>query len=395
MKTLLITLTLLISLNIFGQENLRIEKVDSLEYCEKGNVFLANYQFNKAIEYLNHCYRDDTENIDYLKKIALCNYKLGRLQSAKKIYLKILTKDSINISVLNQLAIIYLKESNYKKSQEQYQKLINIDASNSYYHKKIAEIYLKKADIENSIFHFEKAHLYNPSNIEVIVELSRIYLGLKFYVIVDSLLSKGRVLDATNVKLILYQAKSAYMQKNYPSVINNVNQILTSAKDTSAYLLKLLGISNFHVKNYQNAIVILEKITDDNKQSEIIHYYLGLAHREAGNINNSIKYFEKAINKGISNNISTYYTNLAVSLEEKGMFKESINAYQAAYKSSKDKILLYHLARNYDSYYKNKKTALKYYEMYLAKNDTGNVKFKNYSKHRISELKQIIHFDID
>lgn len=77
------------------------------------------------------------------------------------------------------------------------------------------------------------------------------------------------------------------------------------------------------------------------------------------------------------------------------MYAEAIKAYQTAYKSSKENILLYHLARNYDLYYKDKKTAVEYYEKYLLTQDSDNVSFMNYSEHRISELKEYIHFDID
>lgn len=69
--------------------------------------------------------------------------------------------------------------------------------------------------------------------------------------------------------------------------------------------------------------------------------------------------------------------------------------FQAAYKSSRNKILLYHLARNYDSYYKNKKTDLLYYEKYLATYDSANNNYQEYSKYMVSELQKIFHFEID
>ena len=82
-------------------------------------------------------------------------------------------------------------------------------------------------------------------------------------------------------------------------------------------------------------------------------------------------------------------------IEENENYKESIQAYQAAYRSSKNKILLYHLARNYEAYYSDKATALLYYEKYLAINDTNNIEFMEYSKYKISELKETIHFKLD
>ena len=229
----------------------------------------------------------------------------------------------------------------------------------------------------------------------VISELSTIYQKLNLYALADSLTDKGLRLDSTHVKLLLTNAKIAYKQKKYTDVVQSVNQILKIQNDTSTYVLKLLGVSYFHLKDYEKAITLLEKIVKNKQESEVIHYYLGLAYRTNGNLEKSINHFNQAINMGITDNITSYYTNLAVTYEDGGNFKESIKAYQAAYKSSKNKILLYHLARNYDSYYEDKETALRYYERYLALNDTGNIEFKDYSKHRISELRGIIHFELD
>jgi tetratricopeptide (TPR) repeat protein len=391
---LLLNLILLVTSNgIIGQVSNK--KTDSVGYCEMANKNIANYHFDEAIESLNHCYYQDTLNIDYMKKVAFCYSKLGRLQDAKGAYLHILEMDSTNISALNQLAVVYSKESAFAKAADQYQRLIEIDPSNSYYHKQIAELTLKLGNISESLYYFEKAYLLNPKDIEAISDLIQIYQELRIYTKADSLISEGRMLDSTNVNFILQSAKSAYMQKKYPFVIDDIHLMLELTFDTTVYLLKLLGISYFHINDYQQSIDILREVIHYNEKSEVVHYYLGLAYRAMGKLNKSIEHFEKAIDMGISNNISTYYTNLAITWEEQGVFGESIKAYQAAYRSSKNKILLYHLARNYDLYYEDKKTALKYYELYLATNDTGNAKFNDYSKHRISEIKGIIHFDLD
>jgi tetratricopeptide (TPR) repeat protein len=376
--------------NVFGQE---IDgKFDTIDYCKKGNEFLANYKFTKAIEYLNQCYHDDLQNIDYLKKVASCYSNLGQLNDAKRAYQQILRSDSTNTAIMNQLGLIYIKESAYKEALNLYERLVNIDVSNSYYFKKLAELSFKTQNITSAILYYERAYHLNSKDIETIAELSKIYQELDLHFKADSLIKVGRALDSTNVKLMLYQAKSDYEKKDYHAVIGGVNRILATSPDTSAYLLKLLGVSYFHAEDYPNAINYLEKVVQKNSETEVIHYYLGLAYRASGKFNQSISHFEKSIEFGISNNISAYYTNLAVTYEEQGKFGESIKAYQAAYKSSQDKILLYHLARNYDAYYEDKKTALRYYEMYLSANDSGSVEFKDYSKHRISEIKQVIHF---
>lgn len=386
-------LSILLGHQTFGQ----VDSKDStgIDHCQAGNEFIDSFQFDKAIEMLRLCYQSTQKNIDCLKKIANCNYKLGRFKEAKSNYFNILREDSLNLTALNQIAVMYSKESQFDKSIEYYEKLIAIDSVNSFYHKQVAILYHKLGDIEKSVLHFNKAHYINPQDIIVISQLGNIYQKLNLHVVADSLIDKGLMLDSTHIKLLLTKAKVAYKKKSYADVVLSINQILKIQKDTSSYALKLLGVSCFHLNDHEKAIALLEKIVKNKQETEVIHYYLGLAYRTIGEIEKSLHHFEQAINMGVTDNLSSYYTNLAVTYEDQKNYKESIRAYQAAYKSSKNKILLYHLARNYDSYYEDKETALRYYERYLTMNDSGNVEFKDYSNHRISELKRIIHFELD
>jgi len=369
--------------------------IDTLDFCKEGNDYYNSYQFDKALNSLSLCYKNDVKNIDCLKKIAQCNYKLGRLKESKNNYLKILGYDSVNILAINQLGVIYANESKYNKSIKQYEKLIVLDSTNSFYYKRIGQIFLMLENIDMSIKYLEKEHSINPKDISVIADLSNNYQKINLLTEAESLIRKGINLDSSNVKVLITHSKIAYKQTNYDIVINTINQVLKIQKDTSLYMMKFLGISHFLLKDYQKSIFFMEMFTEQNQDLDYVYYYLGLAHRAIGDFENSVFYIEKAIEVGISNNISIYYTSLAITYEENENYKESIQAYQEAYRSSKNKILLYHLARNYEAYYSDKETALLYYEKYLAMNDSNNIEFKEYSKYKISELKETIHFKLD
>ncbi len=122
--------------------------IDTLDFCKEGNDYYNSYQFDKALNSLSLCYKNDVKNIDCLKKIAQCNYKLGRLKESKNNYLKILGYDSVNIFAINQLGVIYANESKYSKSIKQYEKLIVLDSTNSfYYNLKSARVIFGKVKI--------------------------------------------------------------------------------------------------------------------------------------------------------------------------------------------------------------------------------------------------------
>lgn len=366
-----------------------------VDHSKEGDSLLREYQFDKAIESLLLCYKSDPKNVACLEKMAYCNYQLGRLKDAKINYLKLVELDSTNTVALNQLGNIFSKEGRYRESLNQYLKLIALDSTNSFYHKQAASLLKKEKEFEGAIFYYRNSLELNPQDITVIGDLSHIYENMGHLDFADTLIAQGLKLDSANLRLLQTKTSVNYKRKNYKGVVESVYQLLEHIPDTTAFMLKMLGISHFHLKEYDKSIFLLNKIIQVGKETEFIHYYLGLAYRSAGELDKSTFYFEQAIKSGISENISTYYTNLGISYEEQQNYKESIKAYQAAYKSSRDKRLLFHLARNYDIYYSEKKTALLYYEKFLAENDTGNVQLKDYSQHRIHELKDIIHFDLD
>lgn len=158
---------------------------------------------------------------------------------------------------------------------------------------------------------------------------------------------------------------------------------------------KLEGIAQFHLNEFKKCIQRLSNVIKVDEDSEVLHYYVGLSYQEIGNNEEAANYLGKAIELGISENIGNYYTRLAIVKEELGNYQKSIQLYKAAYSETKDKILLYHLARNYDTFYKDKNTALKYYELYLEENDSSNMEYLEYSKDRVNELKVAKHFSLD
>jgi tetratricopeptide (TPR) repeat protein len=374
-----------LSLNAIGQHEAQENN------CKNAKECLANYQFNKALKYLLPCNND---HMEHTKDIAMCYYKLGQLQKAESYYEKVLSRTEKDITAINQLAKIYAQKADYKQCMLQYEKLIAIDSSNSYYHKQMA-IYAKKDNqLKKTFAHLGIAHHLNPDDISVIHKLTTFYLGLDQLDMAEKYMAKGLTLDSTHAPLLGVQAKLAYAKKDYSAVVHTINQCLRHQNDTTAYQLKLLGIAYFHLKENARSIECLKKAMAI-QETEVIHYYLGLNYKETGILGKSTLHFEKAISIGITDHIATYYSALATVLEENGDYQASIKAYQTAYNYSQNKVILFHLARNYDTYYADKQPALAYYEKYLSHNDTGNLELMNYSQYRISEIRDHLHFALD
>jgi tetratricopeptide (TPR) repeat protein len=184
--------------------------------------------------------------------------------------------------------------------------------------------------------------------------------------------------------LLLLSAKSAFEQQHYESAIVTINKLLEKS-DTTALLARLLGVSYFHLHDYNKVITCMQFLLKNKYDFEWIYYYMGLSFRELGYVSASISWLKLAVEKSISENTTTYYSQLGQTYEQMGEHQEAIRAYRAAYNFSKEGILLYHLARNYDVYYKDKSMAVEYYKKYLESDDTIRLA-REYARKRMQDM---------
>jgi tetratricopeptide (TPR) repeat protein len=231
---------------------------------------------------------------------------------------------------------------------------------------------------------YMKALNLNPADTEASLSLGTLLMDLEEYEGVDSVVNLALTIDGQYKPLLLLKARSALEQKNYESVITTVNSLLEKS-DTLAIHARLLGVSYFHLADYGKVVTCMNFMMRSRYESEWIYYYMGVASRELGDLPASINFFKLAAQKSLSENTSTYYSQAGQSYEEMGDYNGAIKAYRAAYNYSKEGILLYHLARTYDVYYKDKATALSYYEKYLESDDTIR-RAKEYAKKRMQDM---------
>ncbi len=386
MKRLSLILLVLCSFSFaFGQE-----KADSLR-LDSAMESYQNYDFERVIKLLK---TQNEPSFEAWRILAKAYQKVGQLEEAKTAYLEAYEIDSQSVSVRNELAVCLLNLGDDQAAIKLYQELIEEQPKNAFYQRKLALIYDAQKEVIPAVLAYTKALELNPADLASAVNLSALYHKLQQYKAADSLIEHYLSTYPNNPNLLKAALKTAYKLRAYQKVTDLAEQLF-AASDSSLISQKIAGIAYFHEKEYEKAIQLIENVIAVDRDSEILHYYLGLSYRELGEGKKATALLEKAIDLGVSENLGNYYLQLAVSFEEQENYPEAIKAYQVAYKSTKDKVILYHLARSYDRYYKDKSIALSYYEKYLEEEDTANQFLQNYSKHRIEELKVARHFELD
>jgi len=370
----------------FGQEEVPEEELHQ-QYLQ-ANDLIASFQFDEAQKLLSECYIQDQDNVDYLSKIAYCNFQMGRYPDAKMFYRKVLALDSLNTNALSSLGTIYEREQNFRNAEVCYLRLLEIDTTNSYYYKRNGYTALRLGKTMEGISFFLKGHEVNEADIEIIDQLSQLYLSFEEFGYVDDMLKKGLDLDPQNIKLLQNKSRLHQKRKEHDLVVESIEKTLAQG-DTSDYYQMMLGVAYLQIDSIDLAIKNLEHIVDRGKDSEYTHHYLGLAYMVKDSTERCIEHFGLAIEKGISPKMSDFHADLASVLEKENQLVSALGHYKSAVEFGDNPEHLFHLARLSDKYYKDKSIALKHYRAYLR---TGDGKYRTYVEDRIEQLKELIHF---
>ncbi len=370
----------------FAQEKVPAESLRQ-QYLQ-ANDLIASFQFDDAQKLLSECYIQDPDNVDYLSKIAYCNFQMGRYPDAKMFYRKVLNLDSLNTNALSSLGTIYEREQNYRNAEVCYLRLLEIDTTNSYYYKRNGYTALRLGKTMEGISFFLKGHAVNEADIEIIDQLSQLYLSFEEFGYVDEMLRKGLDLDPQNIKLLQNKSRLHQKRQEHEMVVESIEKTMAQG-DTSDYYQMMLGVAYLQIDSVDLAIKNLEHIVDRGKDSEYTHHYLGLAYMVKDSIDRCIEHFQLAIEKGISPKMSDFHADMATVLEKENKLPLALDHYRSAVEFGDNPEHLFHLARLSDKYYKDKSIALKHYRAYLR---TGDGKYRTYVEDRIEQLKELIHF---
>jgi tetratricopeptide (TPR) repeat protein len=342
---------------------------------------IQSYQFSKAITLLEA--REDSLSAGVLQRKGMCYHQMGNYNEAISAYEELISLDTTHQGGLLALGQLYAKQKLYGPSFICYIKLIQQDSLNSYYYKQYGMVAAQANIFGVAVENFSRAIELNPTDIESNALLADILIEGDQPQAADKLLTKALSLTSS-AQLSLLLATAQLAEKKYYDVINTTSQLIVEGDTLRAYA-RLMAISQYRLNEYEEALKWLDFLLRDDLKAEWIYYFLGVSYQHLNKPDSAIIFLNKAVEAGISGNIGLYYSQLATSYENVNNFKMAIKYYKAAYEESKSGILLYHLARNYEVYYKDKAQAIAYFKRYLESDDTIKLA-REYSRSRLNEL---------
>lgn len=349
-------------------------------------------QFEQALGTLSLLYKNAPNDENYLLSTAACYESLGQSKKAAAFYEQLITQNDSHNIAKNRLAQLYKKRGLYKEALVLYIQLIASDRSNAYYHKQRAYLALQLGDIQQGLFSYQDALTYNSNDLDALFGLAKIYLEIRYYEAVDSLIEIGLEQDFEHMPLRTLALNSAYRQNDFSRLKEQALENFKISNDSSAYPLKLLAIAHYHLGAYAESIKCFDRLKIKEEQTEVVCNYLGLAHFELGQFRESEKYFAQALELGISAKTGNYHRYLGLNQHQLGDYKGSIDSFEKAYEFESDPLLFYYIGRSYDELYADKEPAKKFYLKFLEEKEAGESPYSTYVEERLTQFKKIEHF---
>ena len=139
---------------------------DSKALNNIGNIYKAENNLPKAIEYFLKAITYEPINSTYLNNLGDSYRLTGDLRKAKETLLKSLEVDTNGMLTHFNLGILYQTEENFQKAIDSFQKSLNINPSYTEAYYQLANTHLKTNDKELARQSLEKAIQADPGNLK-------------------------------------------------------------------------------------------------------------------------------------------------------------------------------------------------------------------------------------
>jgi tetratricopeptide (TPR) repeat protein len=320
-------------------------------------------------------------------------YGKGKYKLAEPLLEKLCSTDTMNWTYASYLTSIYMHYKKYDEAINIYKRFLRNDSTNYNLLNKTGFAFLEKGEYEYANELYKKSLSLNEKNLVAIKNLAYLYSATRQSDSAIAILSKGIVIDSTDMRLFSMRAQLYYSRKYNKRALNDYLVILASG-DSSELYLKRAGIC--YCNNLQPAEAItylLKAYTIDSSDYETCSY-LGQSFFNLRDMDKSIYYYNRVIKilSQVQKQLGLSYILLAESQKGKGLYKDAIASFLLAQKISTDANIFMIIANIYDEQLNDSKKAIFYYQTFLdnLKNAKGTFSEKYFEsiKARMEFLKK-------
>lgn len=369
-------------------------KEPSFEMLEKiANIYQKAGNNSKAIEYYDKAFV--IKPTDKIKEQLGKSYQsTGNPDKAIQLYNEVLQTNPDNLLLKYNLAKLYMSEKKVEKAIELFNELSKKDSLNPNYQYQLGIAYEKlgKPGFANSANGFLKAYKIDSLHLKSIYNLAKFYRKLKFKDSATFFIDKGLKINQKSINFNQLKANDAFLNKEFDTALVYLKK-LEDLNFKTLFTYKMYGLTYLNMKNFEKAKEYFEIAQKMNYRDASVAYNLGLVEKEMKNYKKATYYFALSIYYQKPKLDKNYYQLGLMHLEQKEI-KGALRSFEEGLKDNwKNYQLLFQLAMTSDTYYKDKKIALQYFEKYIDSFSDRDKESTLYAKQRVKEIKKKLFMD--
>ncbi len=338
----------------------KLETID--DYYWYSRVLIQKRDFNNAIKTLEGgCEQFDEDKL----KILLANtlYSQGRYNKA----LPLLEIYDNNYELfVKQIKVLEFYDKN-NKAIKLLENAVQTDSLNTELIELLARNYAKIDSINLAINYYNKVIDINPNNQIILQRVTNLYIQNKQYIEAINLCNYVLDNDSTNLKFIKYKGIASYAIKDF-QMAEWCFQDLVNSGDSTSFILKNLGISQYNLNGFDEAIDNLSKALEKNDQDFDASFFLGLSYLKRNHNESGLYYIEyaKQLLEPSPIVVSAIHTELALFYIRTNEFEKALDNYQIAYNNVPKPDVIFYIANIYYNDLKDYDKALTYFKKFLV-----------------------------
>ena len=367
------------------------DKNPNTEELEKiAGIYHKVSNHSKAIEYYKKIYV--LQPSDKIKEQIGRSYQFsGNADKAIELYNEILKENPNNLLLKYTLAKLYISERKIERGIKLLEELGEEDKANPNYFYQLGIAYEKlgRKGFHKSINSFLKAYKVDSLHLRSIYNLAKFYRKLKFKDSTSLFIDKGLKINPKSINFNQLKAQDAFLNKNFETSLIHLKKLEDLGFKTK-FTSKLYGLVYLNMKDYKNAEIHFKKAKKMDFQDRGIAYNLGLAYEGLHEYKSAMFQFMMSTHVP-KEPLGKNYLKLGMmhlALKEP---KRALRSFEKGLENEpSNHDLLYQLSLVSDSYYKDKKIALKNYEEYIDRFENRDKEQSDFAKRRIKEIKKAL-----
>ncbi len=349
-------------------------------------------QYNRALTYLQKAKPALAHKSDFLLTLGSVYEGLGNRPQAVKTYAAILKKDSLNRTAQTRLAAVYFKEKKYAAALRLYRELLKRFSRNTYFLRRAGMALFQLKKYPEAARYFQQAVQGNAKDLTAWNYLGKCFLKTEQAPAALQSALNGLRENPQSLSLLKLKADALFIQKSYAPAALTFRKII-DRKAASTDVYKKLGLSNFYLNNFPEALLALQTTVEMDSSDGLSFYYLAMVYKELGNYEKGALYFNRAVKALIPGYMAEVFGQMAYCQDNLKQYGAAIQSYKRALEFAPErKLYLFFIASLYDRFYKDRQTPLDWYQRFIEQAPEAQERYKNYALERMKAIKEELHF---